>query len=128
MLLLALALAFGCTASAKSTPPEAVLKAFQQKFSGATDVEWEKESKTEWEAEFKLKGASMSANFANDGQWLETETEIALTELPAPVQAALKGKKVKETARIEKPGGVLQYEAEVKRKDWMFDASGKRLN
>jgi len=40
----------------------------------------------------------------------------------------LKGKKVKETAKIQKSDGTTVYEAEVKRKDMIFDASGKLLS
>ena len=47
--------------------------------------------------------------------------------LPAPVQAALKGKKVKETAEITK-GGKTFYEGEVGGRDLLFDARGTLLN
>ena len=128
MLLSLLALVSCATAIAKN-PPQAVLAAFQQKFPNAQDVDWSKEKNGEWEAEFELSGGhDMSANFSTDGRWLERETEIAFSELPAPVIAALKGKKVKETARIEKADGSTVYEAEVKRKDLIFDALGKMLD
>ena len=48
--------------------------------------------------------------------------------MPAPILTALQGKKVKEAARIEKADGSTVYEAEVKHKDLIFDASGKMLN
>ncbi|MDZ4679333.1 MAG: PepSY-like domain-containing protein [Saprospiraceae bacterium] len=128
MLLSLLALVSCATAFAKN-PPQAVLAAFQQKFPNAQDVDWSKEKNGDWEAEFELSGShEMSANFSEAGRWLETETEIAFSELPAPVIAALKGKKVKEAARIEKADGTTVYEAEVKRKDLIFDALGKMLD
>ena len=113
-----------------ATPPEAVLKAFKQKYPDAQDVDWSKEKNGEWEAEFELPGNSkeMSTTFSADGKWLETETEIEFSELPAPVRSVLQGKKVKEAARIEKADGTTVYEAEVKRKDMLFDASGKMVN
>lgn len=115
------------TASAKPQIPEGVLKAFQAKFPAARDVDWEVDNKTEYEAEFELNGTEMSASFDAAGKWLETETEIRLTDLPAPVQAALQGKKVKEAAKIERADGSTVYEAEVKRKDLLLDAAGKLL-
>lgn len=124
-----IALFLGATAFA-ANPPAAVQAAFSQKFPGAKAVDWSKEKNGDWEAEFKLPdtGKELSVTFSPDGLWLETETEIPVADLPAPVAAALKGKKVKEAARIEKSDGSVWYEAEVKHKDWMFDASGKKLN
>lgn len=115
--------------AAAQKPPAAVQMAFQQKFPNAGDVDWSREKSGEWEAEFETAGEhEISASFSTEGKWLETETEIRFAELPAPVQAALKGKKVKETARIERADGAILFEAEVKRKDLLFDPSGKRLN
>jgi len=128
VLFLILCLSAGYNASAQKTPPAAVVTAFTQKFGAVTELEWEKEKDGAWEAEFEQKGQEMSANFSADGKWLETETEIQFTDLPAPVQAALKGKKVKETAKILKADGTTVYEAEVKRKDLIFDANGKLLS
>ena len=70
----------------------------------------------------------MSANFSAEGKWLETETEIKVTDLPASVQTALAGKKVKEAAKILRADGSTVYEAEVKHKDLIYDASGKLLS
>lgn len=109
-------------------PPTAVMEAFRQKFPGVTDVDWSKEKNGQWEAEFEQGKVEMSANFQPDGKWVETETEIDPAALPAPVQAALKGKKIKEAARIQRADGSTVYEAEVKGKDWLFDANGKALN
>jgi uncharacterized membrane protein YkoI len=116
-----------CTASAQKTPPTAVISAFNQKFTQVTGLKWGKEKNGEWEAEFDQKGMEMSANFTADGKWVETETEIQFTDLPTPVQAALKGKKVKEAAKILKADGTTVYEAEVRHKDLVFDANGNLL-
>lgn len=118
-----------CVSSlAAQTPPQAVLTAFRQKFTDLKKVHWGLEKNGEWEAEFDgADGKEISANFSAAGKWLETETEIAFSELPAPVQTALQGKKVKETARIQRADGSVIYEAEVKRKDLLFDASGNML-
>ena len=125
MLLLTICLGAGFAACAQKTPPPAaVVAAFNQKFSNIEELKWGKEKNGDWEAEFEQAEVDMSANFSADGKWIETETEIKVADLPAPVKAALKGKRVKEAARIEKADGATVYEAEVRRKDMIFDANG----
>src|ERR1700704_515308 len=75
--------------SQKINVPSAVTKAFNSKYPGATNVKWGKESAKEYEAEFKLNGNSVSANFGTDGAWVETETVIKTAALPAAVVAAI---------------------------------------
>jgi len=128
MFMLAFSLGVCFAANAQKTPPAAVVAAFNQKFSKVDELEWKMEKNGEWEAEFEQgEDMEMSANFSAAGQWLETETDIKVADLPAPVQAALKGKKVKEAAKILRADGSTVYEAEVKRKDLVFDANGKML-
>lgn len=128
MFLFLLSLGTSFSARAQKTPPPTVVTAFNQKFPGTKDVDWSKEKNGEWEAEFEQGEVEISANFSADGVWLETETEVKVTDLPAAVQAALTGKKVKEAARIQRADGSTVYEAEVKHKDLIFDAAGKLLS
>jgi Putative beta-lactamase-inhibitor-like, PepSY-like len=99
--------------------PKAVTDAFTKKFLGATSVKWGKESVKEYEAEFKLNGKTMSANFLADGNWTETEAMIAVAELPAAVVASVTAKypgyAITGADKIEKPGGKITYEAEIKK-------------
>ncbi|MEO6758998.1 MAG: PepSY-like domain-containing protein [Saprospiraceae bacterium] len=92
------------------------------------DVDWGMEKNGQWEAEFDQNKVEMSANFSADGKWVETETEMKVADLPAAVKNALKGKKVKEAARIQRADGSTVYEAEVRHKDLLFDADGKMMN
>lgn len=128
--LLTLAPLAASAANAKTTPPEAVLQAFQKTFPNADDVDWEMEN-GHYEAEFEQGEVEQSATFSASGQLLETETEIAVSELPAAardyVAAHYRGKKIREAARIVTPTGTVTYEAAVKRRDLMFDAAGKFL-
>lgn len=119
---------FSTACFSQKSAPAAVREAFSKKFPGVSDADWDKENAQEWEAEFEQNGKDISANFRADGTWLETETEIQFADLPAPVQATLKGKKVKEAARIERADGSTVFEAEVGRKDLLFDSAGKPLN
>jgi hypothetical protein len=126
LLFVALACCVHATLFAQKAP-EAVRTAFTQKFPDVAKVSWDQEKNGEWEAEFKQNGIKMSANFSATGRWLETETPVKLADMPAPVQAALKGKKIKETARIERADGSILYEAEVNHKDLLFNESGKMV-
>ncbi|QHI36155.1 hypothetical protein IMCC3317_15140 [Kordia antarctica] len=71
-----------------ATAPQNVKDTFAKKFPSASDIEWEKESDTEWEAEFKFNGKEYSSNFNQDGTWVETEFEMTKSEIPVVVMDA----------------------------------------
>ena len=119
----------------QSDIPSVVLKAFQEKYPQAQDVEWEKESDTELEAEFDLNGEEMSANFSQDGTWMETETEIKRKDLPKAVQSTLKsqfaGYEIEESEKVATPEQPEAYEVEIEKGETtlsvMLDKNGKVL-
>lgn len=98
--------------------PDAVIKAFQQKFPKATNVKWDKENAHEYEASFEWKGEKLSANFSDTGEWLETESPTTFNALPEKVQTAFntshKGVTVKAVAKIETSKDATKYEVEFK--------------
>ena len=112
--------------------PTRVKEAFAKKFPQAKKVKWDKESDSEWEAEFKMDGVEYSANFLEDGTWKETEHEIKTGEIPDMVQAMLhtefKGYEIEE-AEISETSDGLTYEFEMEKgeKDLevRIDARGK---
>ena len=110
----------------ESKVPAVVKEAFKKNFAVAT-AKWELE-KGNYEANFKEGNQTMSALFDPKGTWIETETDIKISELPAKVQAYVaqnyKGAKIKEAAKIKKANGTINYEAEVKGKDLIFDEQG----
>ncbi len=98
------------------TAPKPVADAFAKKFAAATEVKWEQEGQ-EWEAEFKSNGAEMSASYDAAGKWLETETELKKSELPAELFKAVmlkfKGWDIEEVVKLDSPdfkGFELQLE------------------
>lgn len=130
IMIAALAISTGLTAGAQkldaSKVPAAVKTSFAKNYPG-TIARWEKED-GKYEANFKQGGNKMSALFENDGTVAETEMDIKVEELPAPVLSYVKehykGKAVSEAAKITKAGGTITYEAEVDGKDVIFDKDG----
>jgi len=122
----------GLTSFAQPKVPDAVKTAFNNKFAGASEVKWEKESKSELEANFKINNTDVSANFKLDGTWVETETTIPVSELPAAVSNAVNtkypGAVYGRTEKIEKPGGKILYEVNItvkgKKKELELDPNG----
>ena len=116
--------------------PAVVTTAFKTKFPTATKATWEIENKSEFEANFKLNGVETSANFDNAGKWLETETELKVSNLPTAIQATLKsdfaGFKINEGSKIESVKNGSGYEAEIEKGEDTFDvlfaADGKVLS
>jgi len=110
-----------------SKVPAPVKESFAKQFPGAT-AKWEKEE-SKYEAGFKHQGHEMSALFDANGTMIESEMEIKVSELPVAVTNYINtnhsGATVKEAAKITKANGEIQYEAEVKGKDLIFDANGK---
>jgi hypothetical protein len=137
VLLIAIAAIFSFNArgQAKEAVPENVKSAFSQKFPDATNVKWDKENATEWEAEFKIGGKKYSANFDNMGTWMETEYEINADEIPAAVKTTLDkdftGYKIEESEVSETAKGKL-YEFELEKAgeeiEAAIDMSGKIVN
>ena len=105
--------------------PNAVSTAFKTKFPMVSKVKWEMEKENEYEAIFKLNGKETTANFDNLGKWMETETEIKVSELPQSVQLALKndfkGFKIEEACKIESAKDGICYEAEIEKGKESFD-------
>ncbi len=98
--------------------PEVVKNAFAAKFPAATNISWGKENAKEYEAEFKLNNNSVSANFGMDGSWVETESVIPESELPAAVKAAVStkypGAPITLAEKTEQPGDKVLFEVVVK--------------
>ena len=109
--------------------PAAVQESFKKNFPDVTVKKWEKEDGN-FEANFSKDGKTMSATFDAKGAWMETETDIAIKDLPASVSSYVKehysGATIKEAAMLKTPKGDM-YEAEVKGKDLLFDMNGKFL-
>lgn len=100
-------MATACDNGAK--PDKKITDAFSTKFSNATQVKWDKEDDNEWEAEFTMNGQEYSANFSENGEWMETEWEVAVEDVPQVVMDALQtageNYDIEEVEIAEKPEG-----------------------
>ena len=99
--------------------PKAVKEAFAKKFPTAKSVKWEKENAKEYEAAFTIDGTKYSANFTNEGVWVETETEIKIADLPTVVSSAIKTKyvdwEIMGASKIETANNEVKYEADIRK-------------
>ena len=107
--------------------PLVVKNVFEKEYP-RVKVSWDRED-ANYEANFKQDGKTMSMVIDRNGTIVETETSIAITDLPKTAQDYMKknypGVKIEEAARILKANGDINYEAEVHHKDIVFDANGK---
>ena len=99
--------------------PAEVTSAFKTKFPEAKDVKWEMEKTNEYEARFKTNGVEQSASFSADGKWMETESEIKVSDLPAEVKQSIEkqfpGFKMEEASKVDNAQHGTCYEAEIEK-------------
>jgi hypothetical protein len=114
----------------ESKVPEAVKSVFNKAYSGAQG-KWIKEDGN-YEVSFDKDAKKMTLVITPAGTLVQTEYAITASELPkaavAYLDANAKGVKIKEMAHILKPNGEVEFEAEVKGKDILFDKDGKFLS
>jgi hypothetical protein len=112
---------------ARKDVPEALRSTLQGKYPAAQVISWEKED-TNYEAVFELRDSQMSVLMDPAGNILETETEIDPGRLPESVVAYVElnysGQRIRGAAKITYADGTVNYEAELKGKDLIFDVCG----
>ncbi|AEW00498.1 hypothetical protein A4D02_24520 [Niastella koreensis] len=107
--------------------PSAAEAAFKKSYPTATKTKWGKEG-SDFEVNFMDGKKEMSAVYSSSGELKETEVEIEPNELPAGIVTYVKEHyktEIKEAAKITKANGEINYEAEVNKKDVIFDKNGK---
>jgi hypothetical protein len=119
LLLLLTIIFFITTSQAQNTTlPDAISKAFAQKFPKAKKVKWTPEDIDEYEADFEMDSTNVSSTFDVTGKWLVTETDIPLTKLPIAVSAGIKKNypkaKIRRATKIDDLKKGLHYEVEIK--------------
>jgi hypothetical protein len=109
--------------------PVAVKSALQSKYPEAKNVVWEKENGN-YEANWGGKSKEdNSVQFTPSGTFIEIVKAIPVSQLPSNVTSYIKehykGAKITEAGKVTDANGITFYEAEVNRKDIVFDENGK---
>ena len=112
----------------KITVPSVVKSALYKRYPEAKNVTWEKE-KGNYEANWGGKsGEDNSVQFTPAGDFIEIVNAIPVNQLPEPVIVYVnkhyKGAHISEAGKVSDAKGKLSYEAEVNRKDLIFDEKG----
>jgi hypothetical protein len=127
---LALIIAITVIAQKTGSTPDAVKTAFTKAYPGATKVKYEKEDGN-YEVSFVMNGNEASVIYNAKGVMQESEQEMKVSALPVVIATYMKehykGVTVKGAAKITRADGTVHYEAAVKGKDVIFDATGKFL-
>ncbi len=110
----------------RENAPVKVRDSFTKKFPKATDIKWDKENETEWEAEFDMNGKEYSANFSTNGAWKETEYGISKSDIPSVVKITLDsnfaGYEIEE-AEISETSEATVYEFELENGETVMEVA-----
>ncbi|MDL2255448.1 PepSY-like domain-containing protein [Parabacteroides sp. OttesenSCG-928-G06] len=106
-------------------PEDIYLKAFEQKYQGASRVEWENKYGYKV-AEFHYNGKESEAWFDEGANWLLTETDLRYNDLPAAVQNGFKATeyanwRVDDVDKIERMETETVYVIEVEKGKQEYD-------
>ncbi len=106
------------------------MKTMEIRFPGVEVDSWEHEGNF-YEATFEFNRHFLSVLFDATGRILFTEEDIDPSLLPEGIKSYivknLKGKKVREAAKIIDSSGKITYSADVAGGDYVFDAAGTLL-
>lgn len=127
---------FSCQNTIKAQVPDVVQTAFENKYPGETDPDWEVDAHNNYEAHFKKKGEKYRADFSPNGQWIETESSIKKDELPKAIRTVIKNKfgseDITEIEFVQSASNGTFYDVEFKQKgknkDVEFRANGDIIN
>jgi hypothetical protein len=115
-LLLAMPLMGGWLMAQNSAVPAAVDHAFSHQFPNLKAERWVEEDGI-WEAQLHHQGREIEAQFTQDGQWIETEMELHIQNLPPVVVNALNAKypnhQIQEAEWQESAKEGVRYELEI---------------
>ncbi|WP_298952618.1 PepSY-like domain-containing protein [uncultured Nonlabens sp.] len=87
--LLFISITASCQTRSSKEVPQVVSDAFEFKYPGEKDPDFELDDHGYWEAHFKKDGEKYRADFHADGTWRETENSIKDKEIPKAIQEAI---------------------------------------
>jgi hypothetical protein len=118
-----------------SQVPSSILKDFTSKYASAKRVKWVKEEKN-FEVEFMLNGKGIDVTYDTIGNWVETLSEISVSELPSiiveSVNKLFHDCRITGAARIDQYNKDALYESEIRFKGKKavatFDTKGNQVD
>ncbi|MGA8852871.1 MAG: PepSY-like domain-containing protein [Christiangramia sp.] len=109
----------------KGEVPEAVRSAFQKKYPGENDPDWEEDDHGYWESHFKQDGEKYRADFNADGSWVETENSIKKENLPEAIKRKIEeeysDREITEVEHVDNAKEGEFYDVEFKQKGKNMD-------
>lgn len=131
-----LALLCNCAQIINAQAPDAVKVTFKSMYPNEDDPDWHKDANGNFEANFKKKGIKFRADYAPNGNWIETETSIKKKDLPKTIleiiESEFDDEKITEIEKVEHHSKGVFYDVEFKRKgknkDVEFNEAGKIIN
>jgi hypothetical protein len=134
-LILSAGLSYTVNAQIRKLPAE-VTNSFSEKYPDAKDVEW-KDKLSNFSAGFEWKDEKYEAHFNKKGEWLSTDKEIDINDLPAKVKDGFDKSKYSDwetnnVYRIDMPDDKINYRVHVskstiQKKILLFNEKGKLL-
>lgn len=135
ILIIGAGLVFTANAQIRKIPAE-VTNSFSEKYGEAKNVEW-KDKLSNFAATFELNGDKYEAKFNKKGEWINTEKELDVNDLPDNVKDGLAKSKyadweLKSLYKIDLPDDKTQYrvhvvKTSVQQKNLLFNSAGKLL-
>ncbi|QCE42994.1 PepSY-like domain-containing protein [Psychroserpens sp. NJDZ02] len=127
---------FSCQNIVHSQVPKSVQNAFEVKYPGENNPDWETDAHGNFEAHFKDKGVKYRADFSPNGHWIETENSIKKGDLPKAIRAIIKteygSEDITEVEHVQSASKGEFYDVEFKQKgknkDIEFRANGDIIN
>lgn len=111
--------------------PDVVMDKFNLLYPDANDVEWIAQN-GKYLAQFKNYKMRTAAMIREDGEILQTETEIKLIALPLAATAYLiekvNARKIESAAILENETGLITFKAMADKEEYWFDGSGHIFN
>ncbi len=115
--------------------PTKILQALHSKYPTAEKEIWEKLNESTYEVNCFIGTVQQEVVFDSAGAWWETESMMAVPQMPAPAQKVIhryKGYKIDMLQKNEKADGSIYYDVILikgnKRRDFFFTAKGDVLS
>ena len=110
-----------------STPPAKVTSEFTKLYPSVKDVKWHMEDGN-YEGKFTSGNMSMSVQINPNGELVQKEKYLKVSDLPKPAQDYLtknyNGVKIKEVSEVTNSKNTKHFQVEIKDKVLIFDTKG----